>query len=55
MVRKIVIYTKEEAQKIKPGAMNSKGVENPMDMEGEDDAKEAKHLPLPSACSPMNC
>lgn len=52
MVRKIVIYTKEEAQKIKPGA---KGAENPMDMEGEDDAKEAKRLPLPTASSPMNC
>ncbi|KAJ6761021.1 AUXIN RESPONSE FACTOR 4-RELATED [Salix purpurea] len=56
MVRKIFIYTKEEVQKIKPGSLNSKGIENPMDMEGEDDVKEAKHLPLPSASSPpMNC
>ncbi|KAJ6418012.1 hypothetical protein OIU84_001406 [Salix udensis] len=32
MVRKIVIYTREEVQKIKPGTLNSKGNENPSDL-----------------------
>ncbi|KAJ6889026.1 auxin response factor 2A-like isoform X2 [Populus alba x Populus x berolinensis] len=54
MVRKIVIYTREEVQRIKPGTLNSRVSENPSGMEGED-AKEAKHLPLPSASSPLNC
>ena len=54
MVRKIVIYTREEVQKIKPGTLNSKGNENPSVVEGGD-AKEAKHRPATSASSPSNC
>ncbi|KAJ6748326.1 AUXIN RESPONSE FACTOR 2 [Salix purpurea] len=54
MVRKIVIYTREEVQKIKPGTLNSKGNENPSGVEGGD-AKEAKHRPATSASSPLNC
>jgi hypothetical protein len=54
MVRKIVIYTREEVQRIKPGTLNSRVNENSSGVEGED-AKEAKHLPLPSASSPLNC
>ncbi|CAK7336815.1 unnamed protein product [Dovyalis caffra] len=54
MVRKIVIYTREEVQKMKPGTLNSKGDDTPLDVDVED-AKEAKHLLFPAASSPMNC
>ncbi|KAJ4850163.1 Auxin response factor 2A [Turnera subulata] len=53
MVRKISISTREEVQKMKPGALNPKVDETPLDAESVE-AKEVKHLPLPSASSPIN-
>lgn len=54
MVRKIYIYTREEVQKMNPGALNSKGDENLLDVEGMD-AKDMKCLRLPPANSTDIC
>ncbi|GAV60181.1 AUX_IAA domain-containing protein/B3 domain-containing protein/Auxin_resp domain-containing protein [Cephalotus follicularis] len=53
MVRKIVIYTREEVQKMNPGTLNSKSEENPLAVECVD-LKEVKHPSLPSASSTEN-
>ncbi|KAH7578516.1 hypothetical protein ACOSP7_000177 [Xanthoceras sorbifolium] len=54
MVRKIYIYTREEVQKMKPGSLSSKCEENPLTADGVD-AKEVKHVSLPSALNAENC
>ncbi|KAL8478371.1 hypothetical protein ACS0TY_030328 [Phlomoides rotata] len=51
MVRKILILTKEEVQRMKPGTLNSKGEEISLFAEGVD-AIEENNLPL---LSPDNC
>ncbi|KAK3183239.1 hypothetical protein Dsin_030525 [Dipteronia sinensis] len=53
MVRKIYIYTREEVQKMNPGSLSSKCEENPLT--ADVDAKEVKHLSLPSALNAENC
>ncbi|KAL8042772.1 hypothetical protein ABFX02_09G074700 [Erythranthe guttata] len=55
MVRKILILTKEEVQRMSPGTFNSKGEEMSSVAEGLD-AKEVKNLPATtSSSSPDNC
>ncbi|KAL2462326.1 Auxin response factor 2 [Abeliophyllum distichum] len=53
MVRKILICTKEEVQRMNPGTINSRGEEISSVAEGLD-AKEAKNLPVTSGSSPEN-
>lgn len=53
MVRKIVILTKEEVQRMSPGTINLKGEENSSVAEGVD-SKEMKHLPT-SSSGPDDC
>ncbi|PIM99923.1 hypothetical protein CDL12_27575 [Handroanthus impetiginosus] len=53
MVRKILILTKEEVQRMNPGTFNSKGDEISSVAQGMD-AKEVKNLP-PSSSSPEDC
>ncbi|KAL2462816.1 Auxin response factor 2 [Forsythia ovata] len=54
MVRKILICTKEEVQRMNPGTFNSEGEDYSSVAEGLD-ANEAKDLPLPSTSSPEDC
>ncbi|KAK6147979.1 hypothetical protein DH2020_018891 [Rehmannia glutinosa] len=54
MVRKILILTKEEVQRMNPGTFNSKGEETSSVAEGLD-AKEMKNLPTTSSSSPDDC
>ncbi|GFP82625.1 auxin response factor 2 [Phtheirospermum japonicum] len=54
MVRKILILTKEEVQRMNPGTFNSKGEETSSVAEGLD-AKEAKNLPTTSSSNPDDC
>ncbi|KAL2539401.1 Auxin response factor 2 [Abeliophyllum distichum] len=54
MVRKILICTKEEVQRMNPGTFNSGGEDFSSVAEGLD-ANEAKDLPLPSTSSPEDC
>lgn len=51
MVRKILILTKEEVQRMSPGSLNSKGEETPSVAEGLE-AKELKNLPTTSSSGP---
>ncbi|GER30221.1 auxin response factor [Striga asiatica] len=51
MVRKIMILTKEEVQRMNPATFNSKGEETSSVAEGLD-AKEDKHLPTTSSSNP---
>ncbi|KAF9623015.1 hypothetical protein IFM89_035996 [Coptis chinensis] len=55
MVRKIFIYTREEVQKMNPGALNSRVDENPVIAEERIGDKETISMPVPSATSPENC
>lgn len=54
MVRKILILTKEEVQRMNPGNFNSKGEETSSVAEGLD-AKEVKNLPTTSSSGPDDC
>ncbi|KAL0342267.1 UNVERIFIED_CONTAM: Auxin response factor 2A [Sesamum calycinum] len=54
MVRKILILTKEEVQRMSPGTFNSKGEETSSVAEGMD-AKDVKDLPKTSSSSPDDC
>uniref|UniRef100_A0A2P2MR12 Auxin response factor n=1 Tax=Rhizophora mucronata TaxID=61149 RepID=A0A2P2MR12_RHIMU len=51
MVRKIFIYTKEEVQKMNPGALNSRGNGNLLDANGGD-AKRVKRQPFSVVTNP---
>ncbi|KAF9623241.1 hypothetical protein IFM89_000730, partial [Coptis chinensis] len=55
MVRKIFIYTREEVQKMNPGALNSRVDENPVIAEERTSDKETISLLVPSTTSPENC
>lgn len=55
MVRKILILTREEVQRMNPGTFNSKGEETSSVAEGLD-AKEVKNVPpTTSSSSPDDC
>ncbi|KAF9607302.1 hypothetical protein IFM89_033847 [Coptis chinensis] len=52
MVRKIFIYTREEVQKMNPGALNSRVDENPVIAEERIGDKETISMPVPSELVP---
>ncbi|KAL6576372.1 Auxin response factor 2A [Orobanche hederae] len=54
MVRKILILTKEEVQRMNPGTFNSKGEETSSVAEGVD-VREGKSLPTTSSSNPEDC
>ncbi|KAL3818481.1 hypothetical protein ACJIZ3_004386 [Penstemon smallii] len=54
MVRKILILTKEEVQRMNPGTFNSKAEENSSIAEGKE-TKDVKNVPTTSSSSPYNC